>query len=521
MYFSLQITANDARRIVSSLDAFRGNAQWLAEHQIRKVYLAIAEWEPDGTYWQLEDKDLDAIVLALKENGIETQGRISPVHLTRPSTGWPETPCPSDPMLMERLSRVITYTAERFDRLIIDNRLFCDCTCEVCNQRRDQMSWTDFHQNELNRILENNVLTVAQTVNSDAHVIFKFPSWHEMVASRGYNIARQSEMFPEVCAGVETRDPAGWERWGGRQPYGAYFTGAYFHNANREKCRMAWFDSFACDEIVYASQAWGALLAGVDELTLYEYGSLFHPQDSVEYPTMRGMVETLCENLDEMQRLAELVKTDPLRGILAYRPYKGDPLHEPYFYDYLGMLGLPLVCAHEWSGTENLPVALGEVAAVDPQLREKIVQGLLAGIPMLLSSRLVERLKLNDLPTNAIVMDTHSVRFTDRITRFAGEEIDDTSALPRADEWFDWDTATLENLRRPFFEALGLPLMNLPARVGVFPLGERSVALANYNKNTVLFNSPGKLLFRIVAKGNSENVNGNDLPSGSLALYQR
>jgi hypothetical protein len=443
------------------------------------------------------------------------------VHLTRPSNGWPETPCPSDPALEQNLKAVLSATLKHFSRIIIDNRLFFDCTCGECDNRRNGRTWTQFHCDELNRVLREWVLDFATMVNPDAHIIFKFPSWHEMVRTRGYDVLRQAQMFPEICAGVETRDPDAWERWGGRQPYGAYFTAGYFRNANPAKCRMAWFDSFACDEIVYAAQAWGAVLSGAEELTLYDYGSLFYPQDSPEYPQMKDTVQNLAFNKSQLCHLREIVRKNPLRGILAYRPVDGDAQYEPYFHDYLGMLGLPLLCVHDWSGEENTPAALGLVASSDPQLREKIVRSLLSGTPMIITSRLVEMLALNDLPSHAVVLDTHSIRFTERMWRFADQALEDTSTLPRADEWFDWEVEKLESLRRRFYKILEAPLMQLPARVGVFPAGKRLLGLANYNSHEVKFSAPGRFLFRISACGDDQkSADNNILAPGSFTVFE-
>jgi len=514
MIYSLLFTADDTRGLLHAAGLTQA-IDWCRRHGIDKVYLTCCEWSADGQFWQAPGERVKEISSAFGAAGVVAAGRVNPVHLTRPSTGWPETPCPCDPRLPKRIQRLFSTACTFCNEIIIDNRLFFGCTCAECEGRRAGRGWRAFHQEELNRLLAEAVLPSTRAANPAASLIWKFPSWHEMMASRGYDLREQSRLFGRTCAGVETRDPDAVERWGGRQPYGAYFTGAWVRSADPRACSIAWFDAFGCDATVYASQAWGAVLAGFDELALYAYGALSQPRGSGDtgYPPPETLVRALAQVRPRLEELEALVRDHPLRGAVALRPPHADPLHEPYAHDYLGMLGIPLVPALEWPEAPPA-VVLAESAAVAAHAIEDARSGV-----VLATSRLLDRVH----PKRAgqvCLMDTRGHRFTDRIPRLPGEEIESTSHLPRADAWYAWPLERLEPLRAPLYAALDLPLMGLPARVSVFPLGREYLVLANYNLSEADICTEAVPLWSIDALGGVNRLSGNRLHAHSLTLLE-
>ncbi len=426
---------------------------------------------------------------------------------------------------MTDIEEAFALAASRFDSILIDNRLFFDCACGECARAKGGVSWAAWRRERLTETLERRALAAARAANPRARLILKFPSWHESIATRGYDPRLHSTLFPQTCAGAETRDPQAIERWGGRQPYGGYFTAAYLRAAAPERCPGAWIDTLACDEVIFCAQAWGAALAGASEIVLYSYDAFAGERlgKDAAYPPAGEALDQLLATRSELDSIAETVRETPARGIACYRPPFGDPRGEPYAFDYLGMLGLPAAPALDFP-SDAPAAAFAQCSNDGPDFAARFVNYVESGRPALATSRLLDDLglALGERP-NLVVWDTRGLRFTDRIKRLPDEKAYDNPALPRADIWFDRPAGELAALRGPFYQGLGianLGLEELPARIGVFPLGERRLALFNYNTGIVRLGSlPGR---RLWAAPLAEGAPGDPalLAGGAAALFE-
>ena len=83
-------------------------------------------------------------------------------------------------------------------------------------------------------------------------------------------------------------------------------------------------------------QARQTVLAGAKEMLLFCYGSL-------QRDTGPANVEKLRTEIPGLFQLAKLVRNKPPKGIAAPKPPNSDAFQEQYVYDFVGMLGLPLV----------------------------------------------------------------------------------------------------------------------------------------------------------------------------------
>jgi len=91
-------------------------------------------------------------------------------------------------------------------------------------------------------------------------------------------------------------------------------------------------------------------------------------------------------------RLAKLVRNKPLKGILAPKPPNSDAYDEQYVFDFVGMLGLPLVPAAQIRS--NAKAAFFSVHALkDPDFPKKLKKILAAKKPLLITDGLAKRLE--------------------------------------------------------------------------------------------------------------------------------
>jgi hypothetical protein len=143
------------------------------------------------------------------------------------------------------------------------------------------------------------------------------------------------------------------------------------------KCGGGWFDPFGTHEATYVEQARQTVLADAKEMLLFCYGALLRD-------TGPANVEKLRTEIPGLFQLAKLVRNQPLRGIAAPKPPNSDAHNEQYVYDFVGMLGLPLIPTNEIR-TDAKAAFLPVHAIKDPQWQEKLDTMLHAGTPVLVT----------------------------------------------------------------------------------------------------------------------------------------
>jgi len=119
-------------------------------------------------------------------------------------------------------------------------------------------------------------------------------------------------------------------------------------------------------------------------MLLFCYGSLLRDTGPVN-------VEKLRTEIPGLFKLAAIVRNKPIRGILAPKPPNSDAYNEQYVFDFVGMLGLPLVPAAEIRS--DVKAAFFPVHALkDPDFSRKLKKMLVAKKPVLITDGLAERL---------------------------------------------------------------------------------------------------------------------------------
>jgi hypothetical protein len=146
-----------------------------------------------------------------------------------------------------------------------------------------------------------------------------------------------------------------------------------------------WFDPYGTTENTYVEQARQTVLADAREMLLFCYGSLLRE-------TGPANVKKLRKEIPGLFKLAELVRNKPIKGVLAPKPPNSDADDEMYVFDFVGMLGLPLVPAAEIRS--DVKAAFFAVHSLkDPAFSGKLNKMLSAKKPVLITDGLAKKLK--------------------------------------------------------------------------------------------------------------------------------
>jgi len=221
-------------------------------------------------------------------------------------------------------------------------------------------------------------------------IIIKYPQWYDDFHNRGYEVVRESADYDRIWVGTETRDPDN-ERWGRKAQYEAYYIMRWLGEIGGAKTGGGWFDPYGTTENTYVEQARQTVLADAKEMLLFCYSSLLRD-------TGPANVRKLRTEIPGLFKLAQIVRNKPIRGIIAPKPPNSDAQNEQYVFDFVGMLGLPLVPTAKIDPAAE--AAFFSVHALkDPEFSAKLKKMLEDGKPVLITDGLAERLgdtKLND-----------------------------------------------------------------------------------------------------------------------------
>src|SRR5204863_4386497 len=200
---------------------------------------------------------------------------------------------------------------------------------------------------------------------------------------RGYEVIRETADFDRIWVGTETRNYND-RHWGGTPQYEGFFIMRWLGGIGGPKCGGGWFDPFGTTEATYIEQARQTILGGARESMLFCYGALQHDSGPKN-------IEALRANLPELLTVAKQVNRRQIVGIAAYKPANSHPKKESRIFDFLGMIGLPLIPTHEFP-THASAGFFSIHALKDPDLVPKLTGFIKAGKPTLLSDGLAEAL---------------------------------------------------------------------------------------------------------------------------------
>jgi len=447
--FSTLFSAQDVRDLLSDQAGLDKAIQWCKQTAVTHAFV-----ETFRDKYTAERSALERAKAAFEDAGIDVSGCVTPTQVGKQGTGWDNIDCYTDIPTQQHLQEIFEYTASIFDEIMIDDFLFIDCKCEECRTAKGDKSWPEYRCDLMVQVSRERVLKPAKAVNPDAKIIIKYPQWYDNFHNQGYEVVKETEDYDKIWIGTETRDPDN-QRWGRKPQYEAYFIMRWLGSIGGEKTGGGWFDPYGTSPPTYVEQARQTVLGDAKEALLFCYGSLIRG-------TAPANVEKLRTEIPALFELAEIVRGKPIKGVLAPKPPNSEGHNEQYVFDFVGMLGLPLVPEADITIAES--VFLSVHALKDQELVSKLKRMMDAEIPMLITDGLRDRLK------DQIALEGDNIQ----ILEVGGE--------PRS--ILEMDRVSLLSLRNKMLEPFGITF-DAPAKVALYLMGDSHIVIENFNDENV------------------------------------
>ena len=463
---STLFTAQNVRDHLGNEEGINKAIDWCKKTGVTHVFL-----ETFRSRYTADRKTLEHAKKRFSAEGIDVSGCVTTTQVGKISTGWNLISCYTNKGTQEQLQEIFEYTASIFDEIMIDDFLFTDCQCDECKAARGNRTWADYRCELMVKMGRERILTPARAVNPDVQIIIKYPQWYDNFHNRGYEVLRQTADYEKIWVGTETRDYEN-ERWGGKVQYEAYYIMRWLGRIGGSKTGGGWFDPYGTTANTYVEQARQTVLADAREMLLFCYGSLLRD-------TGPANVEKLREEIPGLFKLAGLVRNKPIKGIHAPKPPNSDAYNEQYVYDFVGMLGLPLVPDAEIRS--DAKAAFFPVHALkDPEFPAKLKRMLAAGKPVLITDGLAERLgdiKLDD--ENLVILKVNG--------------------KPRS--LLELTREQIKPIRDKLLGPLGIKF-DAPNKVALYLIGEDYLIVENFNDEPVnaalTFSKPFKAVRELI-----------------------
>ena len=387
---STLFTAQNVRDHLSTQEGMDKAIQWCKQTGVTHVFI-----ETFRDNYTAQRGALDSAKSRFKAEGFEVSGCVTTTRVGKISTGWNVISCYTNKDTQNQLQKIFAFTASLFDEIMIDDFLFTDCECDECKKARGGQSWSDYRCELMVKISRERILGPPRAVNPNVKIIIKYPQWYDNFHNRGYEVSRETADYDRIWVGTETRDFDN-QRWGGKVQYEAYYIMRWLGEIGGAKTGGGWFDPYGTTEDTYLEQARQTVLADAKEMLLFCYGSLLRD-------TGPANVEKLRQEIPGLFKLAGLVRGKPIKGIMAPKPPNSDAYDEQYVFDFVGMLGLPLVPTA--SVNDAAQAAFLSVHALkDPGLPNKLERMLAAGQPVLMTDGLAKRLPDAALKSGSLII---------------------------------------------------------------------------------------------------------------------
>lgn len=471
--WSTLFTAQDVRDQLSTPEGRAKALGFCRRMGLSKVYL---EEFRDG--YQADAKTLRTARDEFRQAGLKVSGCVTTTGLGKPSTGWKVAACYTNQANREHLASIFKFAASLFDEIMIDDFFFTDCACSECAAARGSMSWPQYREQLMLDVARQDVLGPAREANPNVKIILKFPQWYDEFQNRGYSPARESALFDRVWTGTELRDPSSNE-WGHKEQYEGFFLFRWLTDVAGAKNGGGWFDPFGTTPAFYLDQAYVTALAGAPEVMLFHYGSLISP-------AYQAQADALAAHHQELDSLSKLV--GDWRGIPAYKPTSSDPGSEPYVFDQIGMLGIPLLPVSRFPQGARAAVFTTH-GLKDPQFVPELAQFLKDGGTAFITEPLAHRLEGDPRLPQSEALEPEKGAYL-KTTEIGGGSVTVFSAAllkltyVNAEDQVEQPTPemsqAIEALRQ-LVANFSPTLRSAPVRVAVFPMGGRA-AVVNFTE---------------------------------------
>jgi hypothetical protein len=458
--FSTLIPSVEVRDYLSTDKGIDAAIDFCKRTAVTKIYL---EEFRDG--YQAKRQTIEHARDRFRAAGIQVSGCVTTTGVGKPSTNYKPVACYTDQPTQEHLQAIFEFAASLFDEIMIDDFLFTDCTCTECQKARQAKqvdvaatlypvsgdTWEDYRRELMVQLCRHRILEPAKRVNPKLKIIIKYPQWYDRFHERGYEVLRETADFDRIWVGTETRNYED-RRWGGTPQYEGYFIMRWLGGIGGEKCGGGWFDPYGTTEYTYLEQARQTVLGGARESMLFCYGSLLRD-------TGPKNLEALRPQIPELLAVAQRVAARKIVGIAAYKPANSHGDKEQRVFDFLGMLGLPLVPCHEFPA--DSPAAFFSVHALkDARFPDELKTYIASGKPVLLTDGLAARL------AGQVDLSAGNVR----VLTVKG----DPKSLLALDQ------ESLDVVRAPLLKPIG-HTFKAPARVALYAFDDGSWVIENFN----------------------------------------
>jgi len=441
---------------------------------LSKVYIEVFR---DG--YEADPATLRAARDFFQRAGFQVSGAVATTQLGKPSTGWKIVACYTDRANREHLARIFRDAASLFNEIIIDDFFFTDCQCSECAAAKGGLSWPQYRKKLMLDVSRNDVLGPARQANPRVKIILKYPQWYDQYQARGYRVSAETALYDRIWVGTELRDPSS-SRWGHKQQYEGFFLYRWLTDVGGAKTGGAWFDPYGTDSTFYLDQAYVSVLAGAPEILLFNFGDL-------DSPRYQAQAEALMARQENLATLAKLV--GGWRGIPAYKPPSSDPGSEPYIFDEIGMLGIPLLPVARFPKGAKMAL-FTDHALTDAQLVPKLVQFFDQGSTAFVSEDLAHRLSGDPRLPMADGISLKEGEYLKTVKEKEGEMVVFSDALPRlafvdSGDRIEQLTPALRLALREWREKVMtyVPIsLDAPPRVAVFPMGGGHVGVMNFTE---------------------------------------
>ncbi len=321
------------------------------------------------------------------------------------------------------LEQEIRKLARVFDTVVFDDGFFTSCRGEVCMEACVDGECGAARRSLLARVAER-WINAARAENMRVRVIVKFPQYYDRYHRFGYDASRFPSLFDAVWQGTETRNPA-TPAYGYVEPYEGYFNLRWMRLCAGDRLNSAWFDSLDCDDQLFYEQAITTSLGAPDDITIFSY-------DKELFSSSRVM--RVAASLPKLNALREAA-VQP-RGVHAIKPANSDAGTDHFIFDYLGMMGVPLVAAQAIDSSMRC-IFVPAHALAAPEVVRAIPRALMAGRHVILTFGALAGLAAGAVP------DERGGPRTREILEFFGYRARDIWAAPTLVDSFTFEGKTV------------------------------------------------------------------------------
>ncbi len=528
LQLSIYITAHAVKNLLSDEAGRREAISIFRCNGITKAYIEVYR---GGLV--IETKLLQDVRDLFEKHQIEVVGGIATVPgenfgvRQEAQLGWFNW---QNPKTQADLKEVMMMSADVFDKFIIDDFLCTADTSMESKAAKGDRSWSQYRRDLLNEISESVFIGPAKSINPDITLIIKYPQWYDRFHLFGYDVENETALYDKVYVGTESRGQY-TQRFGFVQPYESFVSYKWMKSLAGKKMSGAWFDHGDCDENDFIEQAWQSVLAGAQELIFFNYFDFVNGHKG--HHLMRTQFTQLAD-------LARKVATEPVKGVMAYKPANSNAFGDLYIMDFIGMLGVPLIPVSQYPENASV-IFLPTQAAADTGILAKIEKSIAGKATLIFTTgflaharggeRLAEiagiswPLVSSPLTADQIVVEGEAetikyglnlesdIQLTDGVAKLvARDNSDDITFLVARENIFTLNTHTFSQadfdkvgevllcprplglleipqtwantLRDAFIAPFGFDF-NAPVRVTLQPYGDSGWVIHNYNRESV------------------------------------